>query len=56
VCLLCFPAGHAIAAVVIPIPILIILWGTGLAELAMMAILLGVAVIIFVWQFWSLRN
>jgi len=55
-CLLCFPAGHAIAAIVIPIPILILLWGTGLAELAMMAILLGVAVIIFVWQFWSLRN
>ncbi len=55
-CLLCFPAGHAIAAIVIPIPILIILWGTGLAELALMAILLGVAVIIFVWQFWSLRN
>jgi hypothetical protein len=55
-CLLCFPAGHAIAAIVIPIPIVIILWGTGLAELALMAIILAIAIIIFVWQFWSLRN
>jgi hypothetical protein len=52
VALLCFPAGHAIAAIVIPVPIIIILWGTGLAELAMMAIMLAVALVLFVWQVW----
>jgi len=50
--LLCFRPGHALAAVVIPIPILIIIWGTGLAELAMMGILLAVAALLWAWQLW----
>lgn len=52
VALFCFRPGHAIAAMVIPVPILIIAFGTGLAELALMGIMIAVATIIFVWQFW----
>jgi hypothetical protein len=52
VALFCFRPGHAIAAMCIPIPILLIAFGTGLAELALMGILLAVATIIFAWQFW----
>jgi len=52
VAFLCFPPGHAIAAVVVPIPILIFIWGTGLAELALMGIILAVTVILLIWQFW----
>jgi hypothetical protein len=52
VAFMCFPPGHAIAAVVIPIPILLFVWGTGLAQLALMAIILAVAIILFTWQFW----
>lgn len=47
-----FPAGHAIAAIVLPSPILYFVWGTGMAEMALMGILLAVAVILFSWQFW----
>ena len=47
-----FPAGHAIAAIVLPSPILFFVWGTGMAEMALMGILLAVAVILFCWQFW----
>jgi len=50
--LFCFAPGHAIAAIVIPIPILIILWGTGLAELALLGILLAVTVVLWAWQLW----
>ncbi len=36
-----FPAGHAIAAIVLPSPILYFVWGTGMAEMALMGILLA---------------
>lgn len=49
---LCFAPGHAIAAIVLPTPIMFFVWGTGLAELALMGILLGVAVILLVNQIW----
>lgn len=52
VALLCFRPGHALAAVVIPIPILIIVWGTGLWELAAMGIFLAVAALLLSWQLW----
>jgi hypothetical protein len=52
VALLCFRPGHAIASIVIPIPILLIIWGTGLAELALMGILLACAIVILAWQAW----
>jgi hypothetical protein len=37
---------------VVPVPILIIAFGTGLAELALMGILLAVATILLAWQVW----
>ncbi len=52
VALFAFRPGHAIAAIVIPLPILLIIFGTGLAELALMAILLAVAVVLFVRTLW----
>jgi hypothetical protein len=52
VALFCFRPGHALAAMVIPIPIIIIIWGTGFAELAMMGILLAVAALLLTWQLW----
>jgi len=52
VALFCFRPGHAIAAMCVPIPILLIAFGTGLAELALMGILLAVATIVGVWQIW----
>ena len=52
VALFCFRPGHAIAAMVIPVPILLIAFGTGLAELALMGILLAVATIALSWQVW----
>ena len=52
VALFCFRPGHAIAAMVVPVPILLIAFGTGLAELALMGILIAVAIVIFVWQVW----
>jgi hypothetical protein len=52
VALLCFRPGHALAAMVIPVPIIIIIWGTGLLELAMMGITLAVATVLLAWQLW----
>jgi len=52
VAFLAFPPGHAIAAIVLPSPLLLFVWGSGLAELALMGILLAVAIILFIWQFW----
>lgn len=52
VALFCFRPGHAIAAMVVPVPILIIAFGTGLAELALMGILLAAATILLSWQVW----
>jgi hypothetical protein len=50
--LFCFRPGHALAAIVIPSPMLLIVWGTGLAELGMMGIFLAVASLLLVWQLW----
>jgi hypothetical protein len=52
VALFCFRPGHAIAAMVIPVPLLLIAFGTGLAELALMGILIAVAIVLFSWQVW----
>jgi hypothetical protein len=52
VALFCFRPGHAIAAMVVPVPILLIAFGTGLAELALMGILIAVAIVLYVWQVW----
>jgi hypothetical protein len=52
VALFCFRPGNAIAAICIPLPILLIIFGTGLAELALMGILLAVATLLLANQFW----
>ena len=52
VAILCFAPGHAIAAIVVPMPIIITIWGTGMAELVLMGVILAVAIMLLIWQFW----